>query len=136
MLARESSTGRLWLYRGNGFGGWLPRILIGSGWQAMSAIVGPGDFNGDQRVDVLAREAATGIMWLYPGTGTGGWQPRVRVGSGWNAFNALVAPGILTATERPTCWHGKRPTAGCGCTAEPAPAAGCPACCSAPAGMP
>lgn len=101
VLARESSTGRLWLYRGTGFGGWLPRILIGSGWQAMSAIVGPGDFNGDQRVDVLAREAATGIMWLYPGTGTGGWQPRVRVGSGWNAFNALVAPGDFDGDGAP-----------------------------------
>lgn len=93
VLAREAATGKLWLYRGNGTGGWLSRILAGNGWQIMNGILGPGDFNGDQRVDVLAREAATGFLWLYPGNGAGGWLPRVRVGGGWNIFNALVAPG-------------------------------------------
>jgi FG-GAP-like repeat len=93
VLAREASTGYLWLYRGNGTGGWLPRMRIGTGWNGMNAIVGPGDFNGDQRVDVLARERSTGYLWLYPGNGTGGWLSRVRVGTGWNGFSALVGPG-------------------------------------------
>jgi hypothetical protein len=96
VMARESSTGYLWLYRGNGTGGWLPRVKIGTGWNVMNAIVGPGDFNGDQRVDVLARERSTGYLWLYPGNGSGGWQTRVRVGSGWNIFSALVGPGDFT----------------------------------------
>ncbi|XAS67568.1 FG-GAP-like repeat-containing protein [Micrococcaceae bacterium Sec5.7] len=93
VLARETSTGYLWLYRGTGTGGWLPRIRVGSGWNAFNAIVGPGDFNGDQRVDILAREASTGFLWLYPGNGAGGWLPRIRVGTGWSAFNTLVGPG-------------------------------------------
>ena len=93
VLAREAATGYLWLYRGNGVGGWQPRLRVGHGWNAFTALVGPGDFNGDQFADVLARERATGYLWLYRGNGTGGWLPRVRVGTDWNAFNAIMGPG-------------------------------------------
>jgi len=93
VLAREPATGYLWLYPGNGRGGWLPRIRAGTGWNVMNALVGPGDFTGDQRPDLLARERSTGNLWLYPGNGRGGWLPRVRVGTGWNAFDAVVGPG-------------------------------------------
>ncbi|WP_323961353.1 hypothetical protein GC088_05905 [Arthrobacter sp. JZ12] len=95
VIAREAATGALWLYRGNGTGGFLPRLRVGSGWNGFNSIVAPGDFNGDQRMDLLAREAATGAMWLYPGNGAGGWLPRARVGSGWNGFSAIVATGDL-----------------------------------------
>ncbi|MDQ0866502.1 S8 family serine peptidase [Arthrobacter globiformis] len=91
VLARENS-GFLWLYPGNGRGGWLARRQVGSGWNGFTSLVAPGDFNGDRRVDVLARDAS-GAMWLYPGNGSGGWLARVKVGSGWNAFTALVGPG-------------------------------------------
>jgi hypothetical protein len=99
LLARERATGHLWLYPGNGRGGWLPRVRIGSGWNVMNALVGPGDWNGDRTADLLARETATGYLWLYPGNGRGGWLPRVRIGSGWNVMNALVGPGD---------WNGDR----------------------------
>ena len=95
VLARERSSGDLWLYRGNGKGGWLPRVRVGTGWNTFNGLIGPGDFDGDQRVDVLAREATTGSLWLYRGNGTGGWLPRVRVGTGWNSFNSLIGPGDL-----------------------------------------
>jgi hypothetical protein len=95
VLARERTDGDLWLYRGNGTGGWLPRVRVGTGWNIFSSLIGPGDFDGDQRVDVLARERATGYLWLYRGNGTGGWLPRVRVGTGWNVFNSLIGPGDL-----------------------------------------
>jgi len=100
VLAREGSTGYLWMYRGNGKGGWLPRVRVGSGWNNFDAIFGPGDFNGDGRVDVLAREASTGYLWLYPGSGSGGWLPRVRVGTGWNNVNAIAGPGDFNGDGR------------------------------------
>jgi hypothetical protein len=93
VLARETATGYLWLYPGNGSGGWLPKVRVGVGWGGFNALFGPGDFNGDGRADVLARETSTGYLWLYPGNGSGGWLPRVRVGSGWNAFTAVMSPG-------------------------------------------
>ncbi|WP_035776436.1 FG-GAP-like repeat-containing protein [Arthrobacter sp. H5] len=88
VLARQTSTGDLWLYPGNGRGGWLPRVLVGFGWNAMTAIMGPGDFNGDRTADVLARDRS-GILWLYPRSASGTWLPRVQIGSGWNGINAI-----------------------------------------------
>ena len=88
VLARESATGVLWLYRGNGAGGWLPRMRVGSGWNVMTAVVSPGDFNGDRRPDLLARDGA-GVLWLYPGNGAGGFLSRVQVGPGWNGLAPL-----------------------------------------------
>ncbi|MFW0774443.1 hypothetical protein ACLRGI_14885 [Paenarthrobacter nitroguajacolicus] len=38
LLARDAG-GALWLYPGNGKSGWLPRGLVGSGWNAMNLII-------------------------------------------------------------------------------------------------
>ncbi len=76
LLARETS-GVLWLYPGDGSGGWLTRAQVGQGWNVMTALVAPGDFNGDGNPDVLARDGG-GLLWLYPGNGSSGWLPRVR----------------------------------------------------------
>ncbi len=96
VVAREASTGALWLYGGDGRGGWLPRRQVGTGWQGMSVIDTAGDLSGDGKPDVLAREAATGALWLYPGNGAGGWLPRVRVGSGWQGMDLVLGPGDFT----------------------------------------
>src|SRR6478735_5998127 len=89
VLARETSTGDLWTYKGNGSGGWrLPRVRVGTGWQVMNAIVGVGDLTGDRVPDVLARDTS-GRLWLYPRTAAGGWSPRVLVSTGWNIVNAI-----------------------------------------------
>ncbi|MFE4194658.1 FG-GAP-like repeat-containing protein [Paenarthrobacter sp. NPDC056912] len=82
VLSRDGN-GNLWLYPGQGNGGWLPRIQVGQGWNVMTSIVAPGDFNGDGNADVLARDGS-GALWLYPGNGRGGWFARVQVGQGWN----------------------------------------------------
>ncbi|MFJ4210955.1 FG-GAP repeat domain-containing protein [Paenarthrobacter sp. NPDC089675] len=71
VLARDSG-GNLFLYPGNGAGGWLNRIHIGWGWQHMDQLTAPGDFDYDGFGDVLARDDA-GQTWLYPGNGTGGF---------------------------------------------------------------
>ena len=55
----------------------------------MNALIAPGDFDRDRTVDVLAREASTGHLWLYPGNGAGGWRPRVLANTGWNSVDPI-----------------------------------------------
>lgn len=97
VIARETATGKLWLYPGTGTGALGSRKLIGSGgWNAMHRITAFGDLTGDARADLLAIEKSTGKLWLYPGTSTGTLGARKLIGSGgWNAMNTLVAPGDM-----------------------------------------
>ncbi|MDT0613673.1 trypsin-like serine protease [Streptomyces lancefieldiae] len=91
LLARDGS-GVLWLYPGTGkaspaFGA---RIRVGGGWEVYNAFATAGDITGDGRSDLLARDIS-GVLWLYKGTGTGSapFAARVRIGSGWRAFDIL-----------------------------------------------
>jgi stage II sporulation protein D len=88
VLAR-TSAGLLYLYPGNGSGGWLQPRLIGRGWNVFSTIISPGDFNGDGKSDVLAR-SGDGTLWMYPGNGTGGMSAARAVGAGWNIFSVIL----------------------------------------------
>ena len=97
VLARVRATGELWLYPGNGAGSWLPRRLVGVGWNGMDALLSPGDFTGDGFSDVLAREQGSGNLWLYPGNGAGSWLPRRLVGNGWQVMDAVFSPGDFTS---------------------------------------
>jgi hypothetical protein len=144
VIARDPGTGNLWLYTGNGSGGFSGQYVNGSGWNVFSEIVAPGDFNGDGnpdllavrpngamniypgngaggfgtsypqigagwntrdqiisvgdwdgdgRNDLVARERANGNLWLYSGNGAGGFSSQRVIGSGWGIFTALVGPG-------------------------------------------
>lgn len=100
LLARRASDGALFLYAGNGQGGFLTSYQVGSGWGGFTALLSPGDFDGDGHPDVLAR-AADGTLWLYPGDGAGGWlKPRI-VGSSWSGFTSIVSPGDFDGDGKP-----------------------------------
>jgi len=94
-VARRTSDGNLYLYPGTGTGSLRAPVLIGRGWNVMNALVGAGDFTGDGRADLLARERSTAYLWLYPGNGTGGFTSRVRIGVGWNGMTAIAGAGDL-----------------------------------------
>jgi len=91
VVARDNG-GTLWLYPGNGSGGWLTQRSLGTGWNLLNAIIPTKDFNGDGRSDVLARDT-NGVLWLYPGNGAGGLQPRVQAGTAWSGMTLILAPG-------------------------------------------
>jgi hypothetical protein len=93
LLARQTSTGHLFLYPGNG-GRFGPAVRIGTGWNGMNAITRLGDFDRDGREDILARESATGALWLYRGTGSG-FSERVRIGNAWNGMREITPIGDL-----------------------------------------
>jgi FG-GAP-like repeat len=96
--------GRLLMYRGNGAGGWLlgRGEGIGTGWASFTALLAPGDFSGDLRPDLLAR-TQDGALMMYRGDGAGGWVTGhgEQVGSGWQSFTALLAPGDFNGDGRP-----------------------------------
>jgi hypothetical protein len=93
LLARRTSDSSLWLWPGNVGSGFGTLVQVGTGWQTMNSLVMPGDANGDGADDVIARSASDGLLWLYPGNGSGGFRSRVNIGHGWTSFTALVAPG-------------------------------------------
>ncbi|MBN0048421.1 VCBS repeat-containing protein [Streptomyces actuosus] len=103
LIASEKSTGRLYLYPGTATGGLGTRKLIGTGgWNAMNALAGMGDTDGDGHPDLYAREASTGRLWLYPGTRTGGLGSRTLIGTGgWNTMGHLLAVGDFTGDTTP-----------------------------------
>ncbi|MEU0738687.1 FG-GAP-like repeat-containing protein [Streptomyces sp. NPDC006134] len=78
------------------------RLIGTGGWNAMNALARHGDFSGDGREDLVAREASTGKLWFYPGTSAGSLGGRVLAGKGgWNAMANLVAVGDFSGDGRP-----------------------------------
>ncbi|GGP86913.1 FG-GAP-like repeat-containing protein [Streptomyces melanogenes] len=102
LVARDAS-GVLWLYRGTGDGAGLfaSRTKIGGGWNTYTALTAPGDLTGDGRADLLGRDAS-GVLWLYKGTGNAAapYASRTKIGGGWNAYTALTGAGDLTSDGR------------------------------------
>jgi hypothetical protein len=91
LVLRRASDGALRLYQGNCAGGWgLTDLSMGYSLPNMNAIWGPGDFNGDGCVDLIARDASTGSLNLYRGNCAGGFSGvTANIGTGWGGFDFL-----------------------------------------------
>ncbi|WP_327324594.1 FG-GAP-like repeat-containing protein [Streptomyces sp. NBC_01210] len=102
LVARQASTGDLYLYADNGSGGLKARGRIGAKWTAYRAVFGAGDLNGDGIGDLLAVDKANSL-WRYDGTATGALKPRVLVfGNNWGlGQNAFVGVGDITKDGKP-----------------------------------
>jgi hypothetical protein len=95
---------RLLLYRGNGAGGWVTGGAdpIGTAWGDYTALLSPGDFNGDAAPDLIARRP-DGALLLFRGNGAGGFLTGMGepIGTGWQSFTALLAPGDFSGDGKP-----------------------------------
>ena len=91
-LIGRRSNGDLVLYKSNGAGGWVnPRgDLIGTGWSSFKIFMSPGDWNGDNMVDLVGITPG-GAMWLYTTNGHGQWlnSRGMQIASGWNIYNRI-----------------------------------------------
>lgn len=94
IVARENTSGNVWLYPGEGKRGYgsAPRVQIGNGWNGYASF-GLADWDGDGHADILTQENANGNLWLYPGEGKRGYSAaqRVQVGNGWNGYTSFGA---------------------------------------------
>ncbi|WP_256793253.1 VCBS repeat-containing protein [Terrabacter sp. Ter38] len=93
VIASEKSTGALWLYPGTRT--YLaPRLQIGArGWNGMREVTAVGDFTRDGKPDLVAVQANTGDLYLYPGRGTGLEKRRIIGHGGWNGMDELIGIG-------------------------------------------
>ncbi|TFD49054.1 DUF1906 domain-containing protein [Cryobacterium sp. TMT1-2-1] len=99
LISRQTATGYLFLYPGNGTGLGSP-TRIGSGWNGLDSISRLGDFNRDGKEDVLARDPVTGALLLYRGTGSG-FVSRLTIGSGWNGMREITPSGDINLDGYP-----------------------------------
>ncbi|MCM2417776.1 N-acetylmuramoyl-L-alanine amidase [Streptomyces sp. RKAG293] len=103
VVARDSA-GVLWQYQGSGGGAvpFLYRYRVGAGWQGYNALIDLSGFRADGTGDLIAREPS-GVLWYYKGTGNTAvpFATRVKAGSGWQIYNALVGVGDVSGDGKP-----------------------------------
>jgi hypothetical protein len=90
-LIAADDAGILWLHPGTATRNvWGQRVRIGAGWAGYRDLT-VGRINRDAFDDLVTIETASGKLWLYPGTATGGaFGARVEIGSGWQDFRDLT----------------------------------------------
>ncbi|MET9911820.1 VCBS repeat-containing protein [Streptomyces sp. NPDC006476] len=70
--------------------------LGSSGWNQYDVLTSPGDVSGDGRTDLVARNSATGAVYLYKATSTGKLSARVKLYDGWKGYKKIVGVGDIT----------------------------------------
>lgn len=92
VLARNKTTGDIYLYKGTGKSGtgvFAARVKVRSNWSGYNAFDAVGDITGDGRADLVARTAG-GTLYLYKGTGKATseiFATRVTVGTGFQQYD-------------------------------------------------
>ncbi|MEH0420347.1 FG-GAP-like repeat-containing protein [Streptomyces sp. B21-083] len=100
LVARQASTGDVYLFKGTSAGKLSARTRIGARWTGYKTLVGAGDLNGDGRGDLVAQDRSN-TLWRFDGTGTGAFKARVKIAANWGAsYNSVVGVGDFTGDGR------------------------------------
>jgi SpoIID/LytB domain protein len=92
LMVREAATGKLRVYPSTGGTALGAPLINGTGWSAMSQVVVSDDLTGDGASDLVARNATSGTLYVYPGDGAGWVSGYAVLGSG-SAYSLIAAPG-------------------------------------------
>ncbi|MFF7520624.1 FG-GAP-like repeat-containing protein [Streptomyces pseudovenezuelae] len=96
LIARNASTGAVYLYKGTSSGTLSARVQLYANWKTYKKVVGAGDLNGDGIGDLLAQDTANNL-YRYYGTGNGTFGARAKVFSNWGgSYNVVVGVGDIT----------------------------------------
>ncbi|WP_344793670.1 GH25 family lysozyme [Frondihabitans peucedani] len=90
VLTRYGDTLRM--YRGNGKGGFINYATVLSNVKSLTALVAPGDLNGDGVPDLLDRRS-NGASYFYAGKKAGGFLAPKAAATGMNTMNLLTGVG-------------------------------------------
>ncbi|MFC3573562.1 VCBS repeat-containing protein [Streptomyces yaanensis] len=101
LVARNASTGDIYLYKGTSTGKLSARVKIFANWKTYKKIVGVGDITGDGIGDLIAQDKSNNL-YRYNGTSTGTFKARAQVFTNWGgSYNAIVGVGDITDDGKP-----------------------------------
>ncbi|MFJ4469692.1 FG-GAP repeat domain-containing protein [Streptomyces sp. NPDC089424] len=96
LIARNTATGGVYLYKGTSTGTFAPRVKLYDNWKTYKKVVGAGDLNGDGIGDLVAQDT-TNALYRYFGTGKGTFASRVKLSPAWGVnYNVVVGAGDVT----------------------------------------
>jgi len=111
IVAREKSTGYLWLYPGKGDGTLGARVKIGTGWNSLRDITSVGDLDHDGHADIITVKSSDNCMYFYGGRGNGTLKAGVQIGCGWSTMDNIAAVGDFNGDGH-TDWIARRKSDG------------------------
>ena len=96
LLARNTATGDVYLYKGTSAGKLSARVKLYTNWKTYKKVVGVGDINGDGIGDLLAQDKSN-TVYRYYGTGRGTFGARTKLFTAWGAsYNTVIGTGDIT----------------------------------------
>lgn len=98
LVGRDRASGSLFLYPGNGGGGFKRRVLVAANGERYDTIAGAGDLDADGRPDLIARRGDA--LVLIPGGTNALGAPRALAGA-WAQYDIVAGTGDVTGDRRP-----------------------------------
>jgi|GEM_PF-1078978 len=99
IIARKASDGTLWLFSGDGLGGYTGPTQIGSGFNIYTQLVDAGKFTGHGRPDLMAVRN-DGELILFPNRGNGSLGGPISLASGWGGYDAVLGTTNFNGSHR------------------------------------
>lgn len=93
VLARRIDNRSLWLYPGNGSGGWRTPKEIHPDFGGYDQLTAVGDWGRDGRPDFIARDVRTGAVWWFAPGEDDRAEPVKVVATDWSSHVTLHGPG-------------------------------------------